>query len=632
MDLRKLLDKLESIKEADLTPQQQAQNVLQPGSQKSGADLEKEKEYARAQQQMDRLEKAAKYSGDDEVVRSRMGLPPKLPSIDQWDGKMPQPSGKPDWLARLSGADKSQADAVATNKADDSSTAFKKEKLTKLNSLVSQLKNILNPSNATANTTGGANLGQVNKEASIFESLLREFEDEVLEQDAPKNKEEIVKQIQAIMGELGDMGDDPEINDALTSAQQAIDDAAKAPEKKDSAKPDATKVARFKELLAKAGQGTKPAPAGAPAPKTESMSELMARVQRIAEGRIDEALTPEEKTELDALAKELEAFTGQDPELDALLLQHTKLAQAPADAGQKKVAGADPAIQKVQEQLKALGVDPGPIDGKMGPKTIAGIKAFEKMAGKPETGKVTPELSTLLADGKNVVARSQLTQSLTAIEAIVTKYKISESVTEEDVLAMTEEEAKAFVMKNIKYFSEAEQIAITRDYLSEAPVPALPGPGGKLPALPGSPAGNPNVIDVPFRDVTPKPSWGQRALGAIKTAGNFLNPRRAVVAAAAALGLGGLWKAFSGGDIEMDPKDLAELQKHLKVLDQYGQDPAIKAGLPADVQKRLDVVIGKLGKLKSAKATGAEQPAAPAKPAAPAPKNNVDMSGGAGAF
>lgn len=634
MDLRQLMAKLDSIQEADLTPQQQAQNVLQPGM-----NQDKEKEYARAQQQMARLEKAAKYSGDDEIVRQRMGLPPKLPSIDQWDGKMPQPTGKPDWLSRLGSlgqATDDQAAAVSANKADDTSTAFKKEKLTKLNNLVSQLNNILNPSNATANTTGGSNMGQVNKEDSIFESLMSEFSDEVLEADAPTNKEEIIKQIQTIMGELGDMGNDQEVADALQAAQQSIDDAAKAPAadagKASSSKVDPTKLARFKELLAKAG--TAPAATtGAPAkpavaPKTESMSELIARVQRIAEGRIDEALTPEEKTELDALAKEFEPMMGQDPELDALLLQHQKLATAPAaDPAKPATAGADPKIQKTQEQLKALGVDPGPIDGKMGPKTIAGVKAFQTMAGLKADGKVGPDTEKALADGKNVVARSQLTQSLTAIEAIVTKYKISESVTEEDVLAMTESEARAFVMKNIKYFSESEQIGIMRDYLSEAPALALPGPGGNnLPATtsaggaltkPGAPKmPNPNVIDVPFKDITPqqKPSWGQRAKSFIKGFGK----KAGASIVAGGIVLGTLWKAFSGGDVEMDPKDLAELQKHLKVLDQYGQDPAVKGGLPAEVQKRLDVVIAKLDKLKKAKAAGA-----PAAAPAAAPGGNI---------
>ncbi len=641
MDLRKLLDKLESIKEADLTPQQQAQNVLQPGANK-----DKEKEYARAQAQMDRLEKAAKYNGNDEIVRSRVGLPPKLPSIDQWDGKMPQPVGKPDWFSRLATLGKStddQAAAVAANKADDTSTAFKKEKLTKLNNLVSQLKNILNPSNATAGTTGAPNMGQVNKEASIFESLMREFEDEVLEQDAPVNKEELVKQIQALMGELGDMGDDPEIADALKAAQQAVDDSAKQPEKPADGgaaggKPDPAKVARFKELLAKAGPApasSAPAKPAAPVAKTESMSELMARVQRIAEGRIDEALTPEEKTELDALAKELEAFTGQDPALDALLLQHTKLAQAPA-GDKPATAGADPKIQKIQQQLKDLGVDPGPIDGKMGPKTIAGIKAFQTMAGITADGKVGPDTEKQLADGKNVVARSQLTQSLAAIEKLVAKYKIAEDfddVTEEDIDAMTMEEARSFVLKNIKVFSESEQIAIMRDMLTEAPSMIL-GPDGKplqsptpAPAAPAPAAGG---------------NWWSRAKDAVKagfnkavSTGGSVKKKLAVGAAgvASALGLGALVKAFSGNDVEMDPADLAELQKHLAVLDKFGQDPAVKGGLPVDVQKRLDGVLAKLSQLKSAKAKGgataqpaAGAPAAPAKPAG----NNVDISGTSG--
>lgn len=100
------------------------------------------KEYARAQQQMARLEKAAQYTGDDEIVRQRMGLPPKLPPIEQWDGKMPQPTGKPDWVARLTTggqATTDQATAVATNKADDTSTAFVKEKVARLKELIAKI-------------------------------------------------------------------------------------------------------------------------------------------------------------------------------------------------------------------------------------------------------------------------------------------------------------------------------------------------------------------------------------------------------------------------------------------------------------------------------------------------------------
>jgi hypothetical protein len=129
--------------------------------------------------------------------------------------------------------------------------------------------------------------------------------------------------------------------------------------------------------------------------------------------------------------------------------------------------------------------------------------------------------------------------------------------------------------------------------------------------------------DVPFKDVTPKPSWGQRALSFAKGLGK--KGTGLAVAAAGALGLGGLVAAFSGKDIKMDPADLAELQKHLKVLDQYGKDPAVKGGLPADVQKRLDGVLVKLDKLK--KVQGAAPAAAPGTAPAPAAGGGNTMDG-----
>lgn len=601
-------------------------------------------------------------------------------------GLVPQNAKTSTGLGRMfRGDDKGQHDADTKGASDkvnkDRQTGeIKADKLPKLKALVDKLKAASGgASSSTASTGTGLKMpGMTNKapsvgglkiaEGSIFESLLKEFQDEIIDQGieeadpaipgiqggtgtlpapktspapAGKNKD-LVMQIQALVDELSTIEGDKDIEAAVADAQAAIQADAEAEKTAGAASASAkeAKVNRLKELLAKAKEGKAPTATNAAslktaqtaaAPKTESMSELIARISSIAEGTnvLAEALTADEYKELQKLAAELQSEYADDQELQTLAKQALDLpaqfgsdpaATAATDKpgekpGEKKPGVADPAIQKVQEQLKALGVDPGPIDGKMGPKTIAGIKAFEKMAGKPETGKVTPELTALLADGKNVVARSQLTQSLTAIEAIVTKYKISESVTEEDVLAMTESEARVFVMKNLKYFSEAEQIAITRDYLSEAPVPALASPGGNLPAVAGKPPGNPNVIDVPFRDVTPKPSWGQRALNVFKGAGKKV--ALGATAVGAVLGLGALWKAFSGGDIEMDPKDLAELQKHLKVLDQYGQDPAIKAGLPADVQKRLDVVIAKLDKLKKAKAAGGAPASAPAKPAAP---------------
>ena len=449
--------------------------------------------------------------------------------------------------------------------SDKQAQQIKAQKLPQLTDLVKKLQSITggsNASNATANTTQAPTMST----EGIFESLMREFQDVVgdmpmQEQLSPEAKA-VADQINALIDELETLADDPEVRTAIDNAKKTVAD-----------------------------------------------------------------IEASEKSKYDA---------KMDKDLDAASAEADKVAadtQAKADAGKTAAAGTAGAgndqIKQTQEQLKALNIDPGPIDGKMGPKTIAGIKAFQQMAGIAADGKIGPDTIKALADGKNIVARSQLTQSLTAIEALVTKYKISESVTEQDVLMMTEEEARKFVMKNIKYFSESEQIGIMRDYLSEAPALALPGPGGnRLPAVSGGsklpvPAGNPNVIDVPFKDITPKPSWGQRAMSFVKGLGK--KGTGLAVAAAGALGLGGLVAAFSGKDIKMDPADLAELQKHLKVLDQYGKDPAVKGGLPADVQKRLDGVLVKLDKLK--KVQGAAPAAAPGTAPAPAAGGGNTMDG-----
>lgn len=44
--------------------------------------------------------------------------------------------------------------------------------------------------------------------------------------------------------------------------------------------------------------------------------------------------------------------------------------------------------REVQEALKAKGNDPGPIDGRMGPKTMAALKAFQEANGLKATGKL----------------------------------------------------------------------------------------------------------------------------------------------------------------------------------------------------------------------------------------------------
>lgn len=338
MDLRALIAKMDHI---------EAKRTLMEAGDPA--------EYARAQQQMANLEKAAQYTGDDEIVRGRMGLPPKLPPIEQWDGKMPAPVGKPDWLARagsLGKATTDQATAVATNQADDSSVAFKKDKLTQLKALVAKISAAPAAESIVFNS-------------AIARSLVESFNYSLKESDieekvtlgtgpattnpatgvtAGKFQQEVAD-IQKLMSELSDMGDDPEVGQALTDAQAAIDKLAQAPAADPAAAGgapagaaaaagagtiDPAKLKRFKELLAKAGQ---PAPAtaagGAPA----------------------------------------------DP---------AAAGGAPAGAATKPAAGAksDPAVLKIQQDLIAKGAKIK-ADGVMGPATQAAMKQFGGAATKP---------------------------------------------------------------------------------------------------------------------------------------------------------------------------------------------------------------------------------------------------------
>jgi peptidoglycan hydrolase-like protein with peptidoglycan-binding domain len=58
--------------------------------------------------------------------------------------------------------------------------------------------------------------------------------------------------------------------------------------------------------------------------------------------------------------------------------------KAPAKAAAKK-AGL-PEVMAVQEALKKAGENPGPADGKMGRKTRAALRAFQKKNGLKTTG------------------------------------------------------------------------------------------------------------------------------------------------------------------------------------------------------------------------------------------------------
>ena len=56
----------------------------------------------------------------------------------------------------------------------------------------------------------------------------------------------------------------------------------------------------------------------------------------------------------------------------------------------------DPIVEQVQKKLTELGYDPGPADGKMGKKTEAAIKSFQKDNSLPATGKIDDATLTKL--------------------------------------------------------------------------------------------------------------------------------------------------------------------------------------------------------------------------------------------
>jgi hypothetical protein len=476
--------------------------------------------------------------------------------------------------------------------------------------------------------------------------------------------QKLIDQITAIMSELGDMSDDQEVANALQSAQTAMDDAKKAGEvpaagnTATAGKVDATKLARFKELLAKAGakpaaapatSTTAAAPAKPAAPvgdqsrfnaKTteentlESMAELIARIQTLESRQLDEALTPDEQKELDALAKELEAFTGQDPELDGLLLQHTKLAQGGATTD-KAAGGSNAQIQAVQQQLLDLGITAvGKADGKMGPMTVAALKQFQQMAGITADGKIGPQTTEALKNGKQIVAKSEVTTAITAIEQLLTKYKVAEDTDLNDmpVEEMNEDQIRKFVLSHLNKFTLSEQMEIMKlTILSEADSVIL-GPDGRPLQSPGTAPAKPAAAGGGVMDKLK--GFANTAKSNIQAGWNTVkgvagNPKKALIGAGLTLLGGGIgaWLArLKGEELSIEPADQAILEKNLNIINKYTKDPEMAKVLPDDLKKRLDAILAKASKLSAAKSTAAKPAAAPAaNPAAPAaaPAGNI---------
>jgi hypothetical protein len=95
-------------------------------------------------------------------------------------------------------------------------------------------------------------------------------------------------------------------------------------------------------------------------------------------------------------------------------------ASQPASPAQPSVPSANPAqpttpavppsaaVKTLQQQLGQLNYYEGPVDGIMGPQTIAAIKDLQRQAGLPQTGTMNPAtqaaLANYLAHGNNQMA------------------------------------------------------------------------------------------------------------------------------------------------------------------------------------------------------------------------------------
>ena len=59
--------------------------------------------------------------------------------------------------------------------------------------------------------------------------------------------------------------------------------------------------------------------------------------------------------------------------------------------------GGSPRVRDVQRRLRALGQRPGPVDGQYGPRTEAAIERFQRTAGQPASGVLSPATAVALA-------------------------------------------------------------------------------------------------------------------------------------------------------------------------------------------------------------------------------------------
>lgn len=248
----------------------------------------REQQYNTALKQIQDLYAKAKvqYPPKDDVVRQRYGLPPALPPIAQWDGKMPQ-AGQADWLTRnvLSrDATKSVAGQQAANNisntANAKSDAETAADVTQLTTLVAQLKDMLagkgpapvslsqSPAPAAASAAAPAvafgqgkaygsygqgpaaapatlaeSIARLNKQIRLLEDPAQDQAKAAIIKNSPvvqasqspapldtTGKDDMIKKIQDLMAKINGNNEDPpqDVAQALSDAQATLDQAKAA--------------------------------------------------------------------------------------------------------------------------------------------------------------------------------------------------------------------------------------------------------------------------------------------------------------------------------------------------------------------------------------------------------------------
>jgi dGTP triphosphohydrolase len=126
----------------------------------------------------------------------------------------------------------------------------------------------------------------------------------------------------------------------------------------------------------------------------------------------DPTMRPEDIAQLEAARERLAAATDKAAastahqlERDDLLPEERESLQkteAKLTALQARVTMAGPinGTRAIQQRLADLGYKPGKVDGLMGPRTRAAIRAFERDNGMPQTGKPSPAVAAALSKAR----------------------------------------------------------------------------------------------------------------------------------------------------------------------------------------------------------------------------------------